>query len=961
MAAEFAATDLLFERDFELAQLLAALRGCADGRGGVVVVEGPAGIGKSALLRSAVEDTSVSRLQLLRARGVPLESEMPFALAQQLLAPALARLPSGTRKRVLAGPAGRAEAALGVLGDQPAIDDAAAIYSLYWVAANLADERPTAFVVDDAHWADAESLRWLSFLGARSDDHPLSVIVAARLEEHERTYDLLAALIEQHRGTRLPLRPLSLAGTRRFVREVHGSLVEEQFCKAVHEITRGNPFLLAEALRDLAADGFPATAESAAHVLRLGPPEVARSVLLRIGRLGPAALKLTRALSVLGRSHNLLEVSEVADVGAQEAAEAADRLAGAAIVGSEQPLEFIHPVVRTAVYEDIPAWHRARLHAVAARVLLNRGASWRTVGGHLLETEPSHDEEMVPLLVACAEEERDPTRAAALLRRALDEPAPTSQRGRLLLQLGQAEARAYRPSALTHLAEAAEILATGDALDQVVSAQARAMTLAGDPKYVVGWARRQLARLEIGDRSTVDPELLYLLRALETIFGELSADGAQRLTVEAWPAEVPEQRYLLAALAYRGPEWTTAEHALSLARRVFERGVGEAGPRGMGYVLTWNAFLFADDPASAAALDLLGLGHARREGDLSGYARALTLHSLTNLAAGELRDAHENAVEALHLTRDGVSEWSVPFCLAAAVAALAEQGRNQEAEQLLSAHPLTDWQKSGARASSLEFSRGVLRQHQGRYDDAITSYLAAGEGLRRYGTDHPADLPWRSGAALCHLALGERDEALRLTEEELVLAKTWRAPRSLGRALRVYGLALGGSGGAQILEEAAQAMISSQAALEHGWVLADCGSAVRREGSRTRARAYLRKALELAEQCHASVLYDMAESELKLTGARSRRRDMNGAASLTPAERRVARLAAAGNTNREIAQELFLSVRTVEAHMRQVLAKLDVRSRNEVSHHLAAGTPRVAQEGSPVAPPDAPEPTPLTA
>jgi DNA-binding CsgD family transcriptional regulator len=173
-----------------------------------------------------------------------------------------------------------------------------------------------------------------------------------------------------------------------------------------------------------------------------------------------------------------------------------------------------------------------------------------------------------------------------------------------------------------------------------------------------------------------------------------------------------------------------------------------------------------------------------------------------------------------------------------------------------------------------------------------------------------------------------------LAEEDLELARTWGAPRALGAALRVAGLMEGAGRGVALLEEAVEVLRASPARLEHAKARTELGAALRRLNRRSAAREQLRRAVELATICGAAPLAARAETELLATGARPRRIALSGVASLTPSERRVAEMAAQGPTNREIAQALFVTQRTVEVHLTSIYRKLAISSRSQLAGAL---------------------------
>jgi DNA-binding CsgD family transcriptional regulator len=238
----------------------------------------------------------------------------------------------------------------------------------------------------------------------------------------------------------------------------------------------------------------------------------------------------------------------------------------------------------------------------------------------------------------------------------------------------------------------------------------------------------------------------------------------------------------------------------------------------------------------------------------------------------------------------------------------------------------------------LRLARGRLRVAQGRVAEGLEDFLSVGEQLTRAGVTSPSYLSWRSDAALAQLALGDREQAGRLAEEELELARAFGAPRALGVAKRAAGIVAGGERGELLLREAIDAFELGDARLERARALADLGALLRRRNRRTEARELLREALDAAHRAGAKRLAEQAETELRATGARPRRVVLTGLDSLTVSERRIAELASQDLTNREIAQTLFITARTVEGHLTSIFRKLRLDSRNELHAALAAST-----------------------
>ena len=216
--------------------------------------------------------------------------------------------------------------------------------------------------------------------------------------------------------------------------------------------------------------------------------------------------------------------------------------------------------------------------------------------------------------------------------------------------------------------------------------------------------------------------------------------------------------------------------------------------------------------------------------------------------------------------------------------------------------------------------------------------------------------PWRRDAVEAALALQDTALAAALAAEQLELARRWDIPSARGIALCTQGLATGGAEGLELLERGVALLSGSPARLDHVRALVDLGTALRRAGRRARAREPLQEAIQTAQACGASALAARAHEELLGTGARPRRLHFTGAEALTAGERRVATLAAQGQSNRQIAAALYITVRTVENHLAGCYRKLGISSRRDLPGALGADRRRAPARGA-----RAPAPTPAPA
>ena len=290
------ATESLLERDRELRSLRALLADARAGDGSVAVVEGPAGIGKTALLEVICALAAGEGFEVLAAGGAELEGEFAFGLVRQLFESRLRRLPPGERADVLSGAAQLAERALGLAATD--VEDApryvASVHGMYWLAANLGERSPLLLAVDDAQWGDLPSLRWLCYLARRLDGVPLVALVATRPGASPAVAELIDEL-RRERATRVvTLAPLSEDAVRGLVEGAFGVTAASEFVHACHEQSAGNPLLVRELTTALVADGEQPDATAAQRVLALPPREALRAVLVRLaspaaGRIGAGA------------------------------------------------------------------------------------------------------------------------------------------------------------------------------------------------------------------------------------------------------------------------------------------------------------------------------------------------------------------------------------------------------------------------------------------------------------------------------------------------------------------------------------------------------------------------------------------------------------------------------------------------------------------------------------------------
>ena len=942
-----AATGALLERSDELARIESALADARTGRGRFVVVEGPAGIGKTALLAAARTAAAEGGMRVLRSRATKMETNFAFGVVRQLFEPPLVEASELERADLLQAAAGVAAGLLGLPGAPPAdgqpssgVDPTFAIlHGLYWLCANLAAAGPLFLVVDDAHWADAASVRYLAFLLTRLEELDIALVVATRPHEAGTEAGLLTTLTTDSSADVIHLAPLTRASVVRLLEAGLGRAPNQDVVDTCLRVTQGRPFLVRELVSALTEGGIGSDVES-----------VGRSVRLRLGRLPEHAGRLARALAVLEQS-DLLQAARLAGLEELAAADAADLLATAGILESGRPLTFVHPLVRDGTYSELSSSERAQGHRRAAELLAEQAGADARVAEHLLVSEPAGDHWVVERLIAAARAARKqgaPDSEAVFLRRALAEPPPPGDRSALLLGLGMAEASAGLAGWPEHLQQAVDT-----APDAAAAAEA-AMVLA----HALSRVQRYTEAVEVLDRaaSALDPghaELALQLEAAAVLpalndpvtapsvafrrerFRERAASDA------AAPPEVLASAAFVSILTNEPAETGADLATRALLAQDSAGPVSDSGPWfsfAAWFSHTTFALLLAERYAQLRPLLDASIAQARVTGDGGRLAVGLRDRGWLALRRGDLSAAEGDARTALAATELPAPPMYRVMNGSLLIKVLVDQGKLDDAEQALA--PLDPEAGSGfATAWGLRFARGRLRVAQGRVADGLEDFLSLGADLTRAMISCPSYLPWRSEASLAQLALGDRESAGRLAEEELGLAQAFGTSRAIGVAKRAAGIVAGGEHGELLLRQAIDALERGDAKLERARAFADLGAMLRRRNRRTEARELLREALDAARGAGARPLAEYAETELRATGARPRRVVLSGLDSLTASERRVAEFAGQGLSNREIAQTLFVTARTVEGHLTSVFRKLQVDSRDELPAALAGDSP----------------------
>jgi DNA-binding CsgD family transcriptional regulator len=917
--------DALVERRAEIAAIERLVKDARGRRGRALAVVGPAGIGKSNLLARALVAAKSLGVQFLAGAGAARESSLPYGLVRRLFDRRLDPMSKRAKARLLAGIGDEATATLTLSRAEAFGAEArhAALLGLYGLLVGFSEGAGLVVVVDDVHWSDDRSLDWLAFTARRLHASGVSLLVAVRTDElwrGERAIEVFedagAELVEPS--------PLSEPGAGRLLRARTGLEIPSGFVRVAHDSTGGNPFLLGEVARALAAGeaGVPRPTT-----------QLERFVAVRLERLGADARQVADAVAVLGCGSALRDAAGVARLDMERAATAADVLRRAGVLGAGAELRFCQPLVAQAAYQRLTPSCRALMHARAARALDAAGASAAAVARHLLRTEPAGDRWVVQRLTGAAEEalqSNAPASAVGFLRRAEREGTAEGRAG-LLAALGKAEVVVGDTSALEHLGAAHRCESDPLRRAEVARALAHLLMLSGEPDEACALIQRELPAVRAIDpdlATRIEADMLATARTVPTCVDRVTS----RLRAIGRPAgRTPGERALLASaaaeLVARGAD---SERAVRLAEIALADGSAGRDLAPASFLLACMTLCWCGRPVEATErLDEM-VDQARRRGSPVPFAQAVAWRARAHLAAGAVAAAVSDAREARQALSATPSLADGP--LGALVRAwlglgLLEQDRPEEAHAVLAEAPRDREAGADGCFAPLAYARGMLEAIRHEHAHALEHFLAAGRIQLAIAVPGPAVLLWRSAAAQAYAALGDDDAACLMAHEELVLAERCGVPHVHAVALRALASVGPPEPRIALQREAVRVLAGSETRLEHGKALCDLGASLRRSGQRREARQPLREALDVAIRCGAPALARRAREELAASGARPRRSALSGRDALTPAELRVARLACDGLSNREIAKTLFLSVKTVETELGHAYAKLGIASR----------------------------------
>ena len=889
----------LHERAALLKHLVGVLERAAGGNGGAAFLRGPAGVGKTTVLEQVAVLAASLGVEVARAAGAAPEVVLPFGVVAELLGPRV-------------GSPGRGS---------PAESRAATWVAALDVVVERSAGRPLVLLVDDLHWADADSIELLGFLARRLARRPVALVCAMRSwpRTAEREVD---RLVRGGVAERLPIGPLSWSAARDLLDELAAGSPDLGLVDEVWRLARGNPFLI-ERLAALVrrGDRLPSSGVP-------GSPDH-DVVLHALGDLPRSAGEYARAAAVLGEEFRLALVGELTELDEGGAAGALAVLVADGVVRETRPgwAAFVHPMLAHAVLAATDPARRVRLHA-RAYSRAARAGDLEHAARHAIAADLVGDDEAVGVVVAAA---RQSLGAGAVLHaiKLLDAAAD--------LCLG-----AVPPEIVVARGEA--LLARGRAEDAVA-------VLAGAPAAPGPGGREALGRVHV--------EALRLLARAHAFAGDLTAAGdAARRALDLARDRAPA---LVCAVVAEQVHAVLQSEGPGPAAEVLD--VLDPGGEDHGLVPTRCFVRVCAGPDDGSVTEILGLAQGWTADSGAPFDPAVLRLAMCRLA--------ERSAEEERLHREAAAEARAQGRVIAQVAldlsmvdGMVRTGRLGAARDLLvGLAPVEDVvplmrgavdlgravvacesgdldaarDRLAAAATDVTWLSRLWRTHLGarialelgEVGRASAAYEEVADLADRLGVRHPAVVPWVPFAVRTHVAHGATERAAAL------LPRLGSSPSrsAWGRQQRLAAEALlasaAGDADAARAGYRAALEIRTDLSLDRARILVEHGTQERRANRLRTARDPLAEALAIAEAAGAVRLAERARIELRIAGGR-RRREVHSPVGLTAQEQRVAHLASRGLTNAEIARDLSVSVKTVETHLGRVFHKLHLRSRRDL-------------------------------
>jgi tetratricopeptide (TPR) repeat protein len=891
----------ILERDTELVAAQTALdevtgrtvggapRHAAARRGGLLAFTGPAGGGKTTVLAEVRRLAAEQGCVWLSAQGGELEQQVAFHVVRQLLQPLLASCSDDERHELMGDWYDIVAPCVGICSppqDGAAPDPEGVRCGLDWVVTNIAVKRgPLVVAIDDAHWADAESLAWVASFATKAHDRQTLMIVAYRPDELPEQAVALADVATRNRARLLDLAPLSKAAVSSLVKDALGEGADAEFCHQAYVITGGNAFETVE-LATKARDRGLVPSQAYAPLLRnMTVSTTSPYVVERMEQLGADAVQLARVAALLGAEATMDLASSITKLGSEKTVDSANRLHSGGIlgpVGDDGVLTVTHPLVAQAVYRSIPAATRVGLHGQAAEELVETGRGPTIAARHLLEVHQDGNVWVVEQLRHAAGEylrTGAPDAARRCLIRALQEPPSPELRATVLYELGH-------PALVQDPAVAVEYLE--EALEQPAVEPRPQEDIVIRHAMALGYADRMveaLARVKDEAASSTDPAFQlrlhaqrFLLEAFSSAGRKEHPDRSQRLEQLA-DRRGGSDRTEQCLMALRGWEAMMrsepAEIALKYAERAVARGMSWTDEGDWGFevpALAVLTFLGCDKPARAETLLSEGIAEFERQGWRgTPLATGYTYLGYIMYRTGRLVDAEDYARAGLRLAdrvaRGAPAHWGAVGTL---IEILLARGKDDAAVELAERHHFREPFPGAVTVPDARTVRGRLLLQRGMTKEAAE---CLSENGRRFDPSVRYSAVWCPWLPLLALATHAADpeRAREISQEVLRRAVSFGTETAVGQALYISAQLAEGLEAIGLLERAVTQLEQSPAAYELARAEVDLGTALRRAGRLADAADYLYRGVESAVRCGADGLVARARDELATAGLRPRR------------------------------------------------------------------------------------------
>lgn len=924
-------------RDWERSLLVERARGASLGAGQAVLLRGPAGIGKTKLLSVALDELTPLARTVLTVK-CPESGSTAYETVRGLFEPLRLTEDGAESSPLLSGSARLALPALlpNRTDETGPTDTYAVMHGLHWLTAGLSTDGLVVLAIDDVQWCDEASLRWLGFLLRRAEDLPLMVLMTQRTGHEQSRPEVLDEISDTLSCLIVDLPPLTTEAVGEMLHWAFDRELDSAFSAKCAEITGGNPFLVRRVVSRLRGDEIPPGAEQAALLDELGWNVVARSLLDRLPR---DAYAVATAIAVLG-GETIEMIAALAGTQPGPAGAAVEVLrANDLLLGDG--LDYAHDLIRSAVLDTTSANERVALRERAARLLNDSGRPAEEVAVQLMLLPGDPAPWMVGVLLTAAESAKHrgaPAAAAHYLSQALKhDPDDVTLLAALARVLGQSEPA----KALEYLEHALGLVRDPRTRAPLVVQYALTSLEVQNSLRAFELVDEVLDSIEAEGGAEATPadralrtlvEFAYLISGLDE---KSTVDRVGRRFRDYVPpqGDTAEERQLLGMLSSLGTfQGRPATEVAAQAEKVLR--IGDVAPGGWAVLSASLSLYLADeiDPALVALTALIE--HAQRTGEAWTHTLGASTRAQVYRWAGNVGEALSDAQLSFDVVLQESWAPNVVMPQTALASALIRRGEPARAQEVLDLITRPRLDRFTLEYHWYVMARARSRAALGDLEGALTHFYRCADSLAEGGIGNPVLAPWWFDAADVLAELGRPHEGLDLIERVEESVHRWGTTRALGMFRMARGVLTAGDAGIDLLTDAVHTLADSPGRLEQARAEYLLGRRLYRRGDAEGARERLRQSIDLAVLCRDQLQLNQSLPALSEAGGRLRRSTASPADTLSGSERRVAEQAIAGATNREIAESLFLTQRTVEFHLTSVYRKLGIRGRQELARVL---------------------------